>query len=510
MLVCPSCGATYLRRQDHCGLDGHRLEERDVSPLVGQTLDKYRVIETIGSGGMATVYRGTHVHLEQSYALKVLNGEMASDSTLSRRFLREAKVMSRLAHPNIVSVVDFGITEPGLLYMVLEFIRGPTLSTELRARGAMEPTRIARLVTQIASALDHAHGKGFIHRDLKPQNIMLIAGEHDDELVKILDFGLVGLVEPDASMSTQLTAQGMFFGTPAYMSPEQVSGGAVGPPSDLYSLGVIMYAMLTGKLPFGGDARELAHKHVTARPLKPVDVHPGLRDLTLRLLEKEPKDRPSSGKKVVEAIRQTGLLDPQVSAPGYSAGELDGDGFDSEPALVLGDPSEFTDFGPTTPSRKGGRPRWLWLLFALVGGLAAVGAWKTGLVPRPAPSAAPTVDAGTWPDATDPVPDARPPPKKRAAPTNEAEPDPEPDHEPGAEAGRSAPRPKQKRRPPTRATPRPAPKPAPAVIPQEPDASPEVEELEAAEGEPDPELERRLEESLRRLEESTGTSTGSD
>jgi len=396
MLACPSCGATYVQRQEHCGLDGHRLVDVGVPPLVGRTVDRYRIEETIGSGGMAIVYRAVHVHLEQSFALKALHGEMASDATIAKRFHREAKVMSQLAHPHIVSVVDFGTTDAGLLYMVMQYVRGPTLADVMRHTGPLGPARTARLARQIATGLDRAHRSGFVHRDLKPQNVMLVGGDDgDEERAQILDFGLVGLVEPEASHQTQLTTRGMFFGTPAYMSPEQISGGPVGPSSDLYALGVILYAMLVGELPFRGEVRELAHQHVTKAPPRPRLEYGGLTEVVMRLLAKAPEERPASARAVVD------LIDRAFDRSSWPAVASDDDGFDdptadatassrgaahealaAEPALVVSDPAEITHAdGLPVSTRRTRRGRWLVAAAGLLAVFAAA-AWTTGPWPQ--------------------------------------------------------------------------------------------------------------------------------
>lgn len=300
MLVCPKCGLVYTREVDHCGLDGHRLVSSMEDPLLGRTIDRYRVDAAIGSGGMARVYRAHHVYLEQDFALKILHGEIAVDKDLARRFRREAKALSRIKHPNVVTIADFGTTQEGLLFMVMEFLDGPTLSGALKDEGPMRARRAADILRQTCLGLDAAHARGYVHRDLKPGNIALVP-DGEDEIVKLLDFGLVRITEPDGE-TVKLTQQGMFFGTPLYMSPEQLRGEQAGPRSDLYALGVVLYQMLTGTPPFLGDVKQLAHQHLNSEPPVPALSYSGLTDLALDLLQKDPEDRPKSAKAVIQRI----------------------------------------------------------------------------------------------------------------------------------------------------------------------------------------------------------------
>ncbi len=306
MLVCPKCGSTYTREQERCGLDGDVLVESNVDPLVGRTIDRYTIRDLLGAGGMASVYRASHAFLEQDFAIKVLHGQFAADKTIARRFVREGKTLARIKHPNVVSVADFGTTAEGLLFMVMEYVNGRTLSRALREDGPFPPARTAHVVREIAQGLGAAHKRGFVHRDLKPGNVILHT-ESGHESPKILDFGLVGILESEEPQ-TQLTLHGQFFGTPSYMSPEQASGGTVDERSDLYSLGVMMYVMLTGSPPFDGEIRELAYKHISEAPPRPPLPYAGLTSLVMELLEKAPEDRPKSTAEVVRRVDELGLV----------------------------------------------------------------------------------------------------------------------------------------------------------------------------------------------------------
>ena len=169
MLACPSCGSVYARAQEYCGLDGARLAEVDTDPLIGRKIGRYLIEATLGAGGMARVYRGRHEVLDKLAAVKVLHGELSADKQLSKRFEREARSLSRIRHPHVVQVVDFGRSDTGLLYMIMELVEGQTLAETLRRRGPLPVDEAARIAAQIARGLDAAHACGYVHRDLKPQ-----------------------------------------------------------------------------------------------------------------------------------------------------------------------------------------------------------------------------------------------------------------------------------------------------------------------------------------------------
>lgn len=383
MLVCQKCGATYPREQEYCGLDGERLS-RGEFPLIGRQIDRYRIEGVLGVGGMATVYRALHLKLDQPVAFKALHGHMASDANLASRFQREARVLSKLSHPNIVQVTDFGATPEGLLYMVMELLHGEPLFDRVRRDGPVTAHQAAVFLHQAAGALHRAHQKGFVHRDLKPHNLMVVSAEDGqvEEAIKVLDFGLVGMVDPSQHVHTQLTQEGMFLGTPAYMAPEQITGGKLSPETDLYALGVVAYWMLTGETPFRGDARELAHQHVTVEPPRLRLEYGGLTPIVMQLLQKAPRDRIRTAKALVRSIEETGLLG-RVSTPSRS-GDLDSGvadtvlnpgEFSPEPALVISAPEELA------PYRRPPRRRWPWVLglAAAAGGAALYISQNPGL-----------------------------------------------------------------------------------------------------------------------------------
>lgn len=266
---------------------------------------------------MGSVYRATHLLLEQTVALKVLLPSLTANPTSARRFVREAKGTFRLDHPHCVRVSDFGATEDGILYLVMEYLDGRTVARELRIDGPIDASRTAHILGQCARALHHAHGLGLIHRDIKSENIMLLSRDEDPDFVKVLDFGLAKLWDPDGGglatiMSVAaLTQKGMTFGTPDYMSPEQALGARLGPSTDVYSLGVLGYEMLTGTLPFRGKtvvellASIARDSPVPPSRLRPGSIPPSLEALLLACMAKDPNQRPPSARAVADELEQS-------------------------------------------------------------------------------------------------------------------------------------------------------------------------------------------------------------
>src|SRR3712207_4815472 len=248
--------------------------------------DRYTLLEVLGGGGMARVYLAHDNVLDRDVALKVMREYFADDEGFVERFRREAKNAASLAHPNIVQVYDQGRSEDGAYYIAMEYVAGGTLKDRILRDGAIEPGAATGVGSQIADALQAAHEKGVIHRDIKPQNV-LVTGTGD---VKVTDFGIA------RAASSPLTATSAVLGTAGYMSPEQAMGDPVGPQSDLYSLGVVLYEMLTGDLPYRAESPiSQAMMHVNEPPRSPREANPEvskpLDALTLKLLSKAPEDR---------------------------------------------------------------------------------------------------------------------------------------------------------------------------------------------------------------------------
>lgn len=253
MKKCPKCGVEYADHTTLCPTDGVVLE-REGDSLLGTTLaGKYRIDERLNEGGMGTVYRGTHVLMEKTVAIKVLRPSLAADERIVARFSREARAASRISHPNALSVTDFG-EDNGHVFIVMEFLSGRTLKQLIRDEGPLPLPRVVGITRQIGDALNAAHQQGVVHRDLKSDNIMLLDTMTAD-YAKVLDFGIAKINEPDGGIDTNLTAPNLVIGTPQYMSPEQCSQESeIDARSDIYSLGVILYEMLVGHVPFSGDS----------------------------------------------------------------------------------------------------------------------------------------------------------------------------------------------------------------------------------------------------------------
>jgi serine/threonine protein kinase len=300
MRSCPHCFSPYAAEVEFCGIDGTRLVVAENDPLLGKEVDRYRIVEHLGSGAMARVYRATHKVLELEYAVKVLFGEIAADKKLAERFRREAQVISKLSHPNIVTVVDFGTTQAGLTFLTMELLRGRTLRDLIKREAPLSAERTAKIVRQIASGLAEAHARGFVHRDLKPGNIMLVE-EDKKERAKILDFGLVRTNDNDGEEAF-LTKTGQFLGTPIYMAPEQIIGADVTHHADLYALGIVLFEMIEGKPPFRAKTlAEIRRKHLTEPP-PPMRASNGLEALAQALLHKDANERPETASAVVARI----------------------------------------------------------------------------------------------------------------------------------------------------------------------------------------------------------------
>lgn len=311
MSVCPKCGTTYPPRVRICTLDGTVLEEDGATSAEttdkGTLLDrKYRLDAPLGRGGMGAVYRATHVMLGKTVAVKLIKADLVGSPDMVRRFQREARAATSLNHPNIVSVYDLGQAGDGTLYIAMELVEGRSLKEEVTASGPMQPGRIAHLLTQVASALGVAHRHGIVHRDLKPQNLMISRAEDGAEIVKLLDFGIAKTHEEGA---TQLTQTGFALGTPQYMAPEQAAGKVVDGRTDIYALGVILYEMLTGEVPFNDPSTPaVLVKHLSEVPEPPsrrkagLSISPLLEHAALKCLEKDPAVRFQTAEEFIAAI----------------------------------------------------------------------------------------------------------------------------------------------------------------------------------------------------------------
>ena len=318
-LRCPTCHGAFRGNFTRCMRDGSALVRTTEDPLVGTTLsDRYVIEALVGEGAMGLVYRAHHARLSRLFALKLMFGDVAADPSMRLRFAQEADAASRMSHPNVVSVLDFGKTDTGLLYLVMEYAEGETLAQVLRREGALGEARVVALARQMARGLGHAHRAGLVHRDFKPANVASTMGEDGHELVRILDFGLA-IAEGDRI--GRLTEHGLVVGTPIYISPEQARDQAVDHRADLFALGVVMYEMLAGRPPFEGSSHEIARANVTM-PAPPianrnpkVRVSAELEALVMKLMAKRACDRFQSAEEVIAALGQVGRRAVALPAP---------------------------------------------------------------------------------------------------------------------------------------------------------------------------------------------------
>jgi serine/threonine-protein kinase len=275
--------------------------------LIGRTIaGKFTIESRIGGGGMGSVYRARQAGLDKIVAIKLLHRELLAEPTFASRFKREATSASRIDHPSSLRVLDFGEEPDGLLFIAMEFLEGKTLFKVLREEAPLAPSRIVDLSRQILAALAAAHDLGIVHRDLKPENVIVLPGKDDDggasEHVKVCDFGIAKL-QTEADVEEKLTMEGSIVGTPEYLSPEQARGGQIDARSDLYSMGVILFEMLTGQPPFRGDTPlAIVLKHLDAPPPLPSSItptaDPKLEAVCLKALSKAPADRYSSAREM--------------------------------------------------------------------------------------------------------------------------------------------------------------------------------------------------------------------
>jgi eukaryotic-like serine/threonine-protein kinase len=302
---CPKCDARFRGDIRVCPIDGVALSA-PLDPFVGRVVaGRYVVEELLGIGGMGSVYRARHQFIGRSVALKFLDSSFTSNDRLRKRFLGEARAANQINHEHIIDITDFGETEDGIIYMVMEYLEGHSLEWEIE-RGPVDIRRALRIARQIALGLARAHELGVVHRDIKPANIHLIQRGRDADFVKILDFG-VARIEQDA----RITGQDMIVGTPEYIAPEQIRSASPTFSSDLYSLGCLLFEMLTGKIPFDGKTTVLLVKHINDPAPPPSSVNPRIpREvdaLVLKLMQKRPEDRHRDAYHLVQELQS--LLD---------------------------------------------------------------------------------------------------------------------------------------------------------------------------------------------------------
>ncbi len=352
---CPECSQRYGPDARFCPFDGAELDEQTWDPagdsLLGAIIDdRYEVCAVLGEGGMGTVYKVRHVSLERMFAMKVLRADLAKDADLAARFTQEAKSTASIKHPNVVQITDFGRLTDGVPYFVMELLVGQPLSVVLKSHGPVPHPVASQIVLKIAAALGAAHEVGIVHRDLKPDNVFLVGRASDVQLpedVRVVDFGAAKVMG-----ASRVTKTGIVFGTPHFMSPEQASGGVVDHRADIYALGVIMYELFTGRVPFEADTyMGVLTQHMFVQPAPPSTVSAHGKDLgrleevILRALEKKPEARFASMEELSAAIRHAVRVG--------SGGELARAGNSSPPRASSAPPSV-----APIPIRRG-PPGWL-------------------------------------------------------------------------------------------------------------------------------------------------------
>ena len=317
MKLCPTCAREFPDNQKFCPSDGTALRGKSASAdLVGQVVaNNYHILKKLGEGGMGAVYLGEHVKMGRKSAIKVMAASMAQDPDAISRFNREATNASKISHPNVCQIYDFGETPDGLIYLAMEFIEGESLKDVIEKEGALPPQRAANILRQSADALQAAHDLGIVHRDIKPDNIMVVQGREGADIVKVVDFGIARAVGGDEP-GQKVTKTGLVVGTPEYMSPEQLSGDKLDGRSDIYSLALVLYRMLTGTLPFDADsAQEVMIKRLTDDPMPleqartDIDFPPKLQLVMNVALARSPAERYQSaaefGRDTADAVAGT-------------------------------------------------------------------------------------------------------------------------------------------------------------------------------------------------------------
>jgi serine/threonine-protein kinase len=401
MKLCPSCGQRFSADAAFCPFDGVSLAaavlETLGDPLVGSRVDgRYQVLEVLGEGGMGRVFKVRHSSLDRAFAMKVLRHDLARDPELADRFLQEAKATASVRHQNVVQITDFGMLPERIPYFVMELLVGRTLRHLLKA-GPIPVAYGARIVNQVARGLEAAHAAGVIHRDLKPDNLFVVGGPSvegfgaawegwggstpaSDVEVRIVDFGAAKIIG-----ASRITRTGVVFGTPHYMSPEQASGSPVDHRTDVYSLGVIMYEMFTGRPPFQADTyMGVLTQHMFAQPTPPSRVTAAcpelgaVEEVILRCLEKRPEQRFASMSELADALEWAAQAPERPIARALA---------EPTPGKVGESPIARGSDAPEPPKQGSG---WLWMVavFASLG--SAVVVWS---VVRPAPAPAGSVQA---------------------------------------------------------------------------------------------------------------------
>ena len=331
--TCPTCGTEYPVSERFCPKDGSALRSADVhADLVGQVVaERYHVLQKLGEGGMGQVYLAEHVRMARRCAVKVMSPNLTRDPDAVSRFNREAANASRITHPNVAAIYDFGETSDGLIYLAMEFVDGEPLTKLIQRLGALPLARAVNIARQTADALTVAHELGIVHRDLKPDNIMIGRGREGADMVKVVDFGIAKASQNEAQ---KVTKTGLVVGTPEYMSPEQLAGDKLDGRSDVYSLGLVTFVMLTGKLPFPSETAQeamlmrLMEKPKTLAEMRPdLTFPPGLQAVFDKVLARDMTQRyavaADFGADLVHAAQAGGVAVPRQSPYGAVTTAMD-------------------------------------------------------------------------------------------------------------------------------------------------------------------------------------------
>jgi serine/threonine-protein kinase len=332
-------------------------------PLLGRVLnDRYRIVEAIGHGGMGRVYKAVQSPLDRVVALKILGAGHDRDPNFYKRFFLEASVTARLTHPNTITLYDYGRTDDGIFFIAMEFLDGRTLSQTIQSEGALAQERVIHIAQQICRSLREAHALGIIHRDLKPANVMLLRQQDDHDFVKVLDFGLVKFFSGEGPES-DITNAGTFMGSPHYIAPEQARNQGPDQRCDIYSLGVLLYHMLTGRVPFTASAPvDIILKHLHDAPVPPRELRPELaitpelEQIVLRCMAKGRDERFQSMDDLLVQLKAVRALLTGSSGPQAISTHQDTQPMKSAPAAVAQTPPT-SQPGMRTPSQPMGAMR---------------------------------------------------------------------------------------------------------------------------------------------------------
>jgi serine/threonine protein kinase len=328
MKYCPVCERKYEDEMRMCGVDGTPLKSQSLQtpirdqpvrdPMVGRFVKgRYQIMRRLGEGGMGTVYLAEQVSIGRKVALKLLRGNYAMDDEFIERFRREARLAASLNHRNIVTVYDFDQGDDESLFIAMEYLDGEKLSDVIRREGPLDINRAVRLCLQFAEGLEAAHHAGVIHRDIKPDNIMVV-GEEGVETIKLMDFGIARL--RDVAGASRLTRPDVIMGTPAYMAPEQAEGKETSERTDIYALGVVLYEMLSGEVPFKANTpaavllKQIQESPVALRKLRR-EVPSEIERIVMQALEKKPERRQQAMRDLVQTLRKAAKTVVEYDVP---------------------------------------------------------------------------------------------------------------------------------------------------------------------------------------------------